>query len=147
MKKTTNSQATRNSERRSVTRSTPVVAAPHGRVVHRRDLHVWRASLPTRLERDTLLTPLWVAESIVQEVERYLKADLPANWARRLAAKAHYLYPRHKHFKAGLNRPAGGGWRTCGCSCGIGRRAGSSAPSRRSTKNYLTPLAWGGRCH
>jgi len=65
-------------------------------------------SLPTRLERDTLLTPLWVAESIVQEVERYLKADLPADWARRLAAKAHYLYPRHKHFHKGLNRP---GWR------------------------------------
>lgn len=64
--------------------------------------------LPTRLERDTNITPLWVAESIVQEVERYLKAELPANWARRLAAKAHYLYPRHKHFKAGLNRP---GWR------------------------------------
>ncbi len=55
-----------------------------------------------------MLTPLWVAESIVQEVERFLHAELPANWARRLAAKAHYLYRRHKHFKAGLNRP---GWR------------------------------------
>lgn len=65
-------------------------------------------TLPTRLERDTALTPLWVAEGIVQEVERYLHAHLPANWARRLAAKAHYLYPRHRHFKAGLNRP---GWR------------------------------------
>jgi hypothetical protein len=64
--------------------------------------------LPTQLERDTLLTPLWVAESIVQEVERYLKTDLPPHWARRLAVKAHYLYPRHKHFKNGLNRP---GWR------------------------------------
>lgn len=61
--------------------------------------------LPTRLERDTALTPLWVAESIVQEVERFLKTELPANWARRLAVKAHYLYPRHKHFHQMLNRP------------------------------------------
>ena len=64
--------------------------------------------LPTQLERDTLLTPLWVAESIVQEVERYLKTDLPPHWAWRLATKAHYLYPRHKYFHKGLNRP---GWR------------------------------------
>jgi hypothetical protein len=61
--------------------------------------------LPTRLERETLLTPLWVAESVVQEVERFLKTDLPAGWARRLAVKAHYLYPRHKHFHKMLNRP------------------------------------------
>jgi hypothetical protein len=38
-------------------------------------------------------------------VERYLKAELPAGWARRLAVKAHYLYPRHKHFHKMLNRP------------------------------------------
>ena len=65
--------------------------------------------LPTQLERDTLLTPLWVAESVAQEAERFLKADLPPNWARRLAAKAHYLYPRHKHFHKGLNRPGNRG--------------------------------------
>lgn len=64
--------------------------------------------LPTQLERDTLLTPEWVAECVVQEVERFLKAELPENFAARLAAKAHYLYPRHKHFHKGLNRP---GWR------------------------------------
>ncbi len=64
--------------------------------------------LPTQLERDTLLTPEWVAECVVQEVERFLKAELPDNFAERLAAKAHYLYPRHKHFHKGLNRP---GWR------------------------------------
>jgi len=64
--------------------------------------------LPTALERDTLLTPEWVAEYVVQEVERFLQAELPENFADRLAAKAHYLYPRHKHFHKGLNRP---GWR------------------------------------
>ncbi len=80
----------------------------HARALHRTEFRAWRESLPTRLERDTLLTPLWVAESVVQEVERFLKADLPPHWARRLAAKAHYLYPRHRHFHKGLNRP---GWR------------------------------------
>lgn len=43
--------------------------------------------LPTPLERDTLLTPLWVAESVVQEVERFLKAELPAGFAERLAKR------------------------------------------------------------
>ena len=61
------------------------------------------------MERDTLLTPEWVAECVVQEVERFLKADLPENFAGRLAAKAHYLYPRHKHFYKGLNRPGNRG--------------------------------------
>ena len=65
--------------------------------------------LPTQLERDTLLTPLWVAECVVQEVERFLKAELPENFAERLAAKAYYLYPRHKHFHKGLNRPGNRG--------------------------------------
>ncbi len=65
--------------------------------------------LPTQLERDTLLTPEWVAECVVQEVERFLHAELPENFAERLAAKAHYLYPRHKHFHKGLNRPGNRG--------------------------------------
>ena len=47
--------------------------------------------------------------SIVQEVELYLKADLPPHWARRLAARAYYLYPRHRHFKKCLNRPGNRG--------------------------------------
>jgi hypothetical protein len=65
--------------------------------------------LPTQLERDTLLTPEWVAETVVQEVERFLKAELPENFAARLAAKAYHLYPRHKHFHKGMNRPGNRG--------------------------------------
>jgi hypothetical protein len=42
---------------------------------------------------------------VVQEAERFLKAELPAGFTERLAAKAHYLYPRHRHFKKMLNRP------------------------------------------
>ena len=79
---------------------------------HRRELREWQASLPTQLERDTLLTPEWVAESVVQEVERFLQAELPEDFAARLAAKTHHLYPRHQHFRRGLNRPGNGGRET-----------------------------------
>jgi hypothetical protein len=75
----------------------------------RQEFRAWQASLPTALERDTLLTPEWIAESVVQEVERFLKADLPEGFSERLAAKAHYLYPRHKHFHKGMNRPGNRG--------------------------------------
>lgn len=50
-----------------------------------------------------------IAESVVQEAERFLKADLPENFATRLAAKAEHLYPRHAHFKKYLNRPGNRG--------------------------------------
>ena len=67
--------------------------------------HEWRESLPTELERDTLLWPEVIAESVVQEAERYLETALPPDFAERLAQKAHHLYPRHKHFHKMLNRP------------------------------------------
>ena len=76
------------------------------------EFRAWRASLPTQMERDTLLTPEWVAESVVQEAERFLKVDLPEGFAERLAARAHYLYPRHKHFHKGMNRPGNRGRET-----------------------------------
>jgi len=46
-----------------------------------------------------------LAERVMQEVERFLQAELPENFAKRLAAKAHHLYPRREHFHKGLNRP------------------------------------------
>jgi hypothetical protein len=74
-----------------------------------REFRAWRAEQPTDLERDTLLVPEWVAESVVQEVERFLDAKLRDDFAERLAAKAHHLYPRHAHFKKMLNRPGNRG--------------------------------------
>lgn len=91
--------------KRNKTSQSLVTSTPTKRKSLRKE---FRASLPTALERDTLLTPEWVAECVVQEVERYLKAELPEDFAERLAAKAHYLYPRHQHFHKGLNRPS---WR------------------------------------
>lgn len=75
----------------------------------RREFRNWRASLPTQLERDTLLWPEVIAESVVAEVCRYLDAEVPMDYAERLAAKAHYLYPRHRHFHKMLNRPGNRG--------------------------------------
>jgi len=96
----------RNSPKRSATRT---LKRPEGRAPLRVEFRAWRASLPTALERDTLLTPEWIAESVVQEAERFLKTDLPSTFAKRLAAKAHHLYPRHKHFHKGMNRPGNRG--------------------------------------
>lgn len=76
----------------------------------RRELRAWlHTELPTQFERDTMLTPEWIAECVVSEVERFLNADLPENFAERLAARAYYLYPRSKHFHKGMNRPGNRG--------------------------------------
>ena len=50
-----------------------------------------------------MLTPEWVAESVVQEAERFLNADLPAGFTARLAAKAYYCYDHHWQFHKLLN--------------------------------------------
>jgi hypothetical protein len=68
--------------------------------------------LPTQLERDTMLTPEWVAEGVVQEVERFLNTNLQAGFVERLAARTYYLYPRNKQFHKGLNRSGNGGRET-----------------------------------
>ena len=75
----------------------------------RAEFRDWRASLPTPLERDTLLMPDAIAESVVSEASRYLNAELPEDFAKRLAAKAHRLYGRHAHFHKMLNRPGNRG--------------------------------------
>jgi hypothetical protein len=75
----------------------------------RAEFRAWRASLPTALERDTLLWPEAIAESVVLEASRYLGESLPADFPARLAAKAYHLYPRHRHFHAVLNRPGNRG--------------------------------------
>lgn len=95
---------------RSPRRGERPTAAPQRRPPNlRHAAREFAAAQPAALERDTLLVPEWIAESVVQEAERFLQADLPANFAERLAAKAHRLYPRHRHFKQMLNRPGNRG--------------------------------------
>ncbi|MEQ1850878.1 MAG: hypothetical protein ABMA01_04710 [Chthoniobacteraceae bacterium] len=69
----------------------------------------WDDTLPAGIERDTLLWPEAIAESVVQEASRYLNADLPPDFPERLAAKARHLYPRHRHFHRMLNAPGNRG--------------------------------------
>ena len=71
----------------------------------RREFRQWRATLPTALERDTLLMPEAIADSVVAEASRNLDAELPADFPDRLSAKAYHLYPRHRYFHKVLNRP------------------------------------------
>ena len=111
------------SKARKVGRATPCAPPANQRVRVRRDggqgtarpttlrqeFRAWRSSLPTALERDTLLMPDVIAESVVQEAEHFLKADLPNGFFERLAARAHHLYPRHRHFKKVLNGPGNRG--------------------------------------
>ncbi len=79
------------------------------KVALRKEFRVWQESLPSALERDTLLVPEWIAENVVHEAERFLNARLPEDFTARLAAKAEHLYPRHAHFKKQLNRPGNRG--------------------------------------
>jgi hypothetical protein len=95
---------------RSLRKERKTEAAPQRRPASlRAEFRAWRATLPTPLERETLLMPEVIAESVVAEAERYLKAELPADFAERLTAKAHRLYARHKHFHRVLNRPGNRG--------------------------------------
>lgn len=54
-----------------------------------------------------MLTPEWIAESVVQEVESFLNANLPAGFTERLAAKAYYCYDHHRQFHKLLRRADG----------------------------------------
>ncbi|MEI6083091.1 MAG: hypothetical protein WCS70_02190 [Verrucomicrobiota bacterium] len=56
-----------------------------------------------------MLCPEAIADSVAAEASRYLGVELPADFPARLAAKAYYLYPRHRHFHAVLNRPGNRG--------------------------------------
>ena len=87
----------------------PRTVAATAAASYRRAFGSWRASLPGGLERDTLLMPDAIAESVVQEVEAFLGTTLAEDFADRLAAKAHRLYPRHRHFHKMLNRPGNAG--------------------------------------
>jgi hypothetical protein len=90
-------------------RAVPAWVGPLGTAALRREFREWRASLATQLERDTLLMPEAIANSAVGEVSRYLNVELPGALADHLAAKAYYLYGRHRHFHKKLNERGDGG--------------------------------------
>jgi hypothetical protein len=65
---------------------------------NRAEFRAWRLSLPAGMERDTLLMPSAIAESVCAEVSRFLDVPLPARYAIWLEAKAHRCYSAHRHF-------------------------------------------------
>jgi hypothetical protein len=64
----------------------------------RAEFRAWRLSLPAGIERDTLLWPEAIAESVCAEVSCFLDVPLPARYAVWLEAKAHRCYSAHRHF-------------------------------------------------
>lgn len=91
-------------------RIAPAAAGRSDPAALRKASRAWlHTELPTQLERDTSLTPEWIAESVVQEVEGFLNASVPVDFPARLAAKAYYCYDHNKHFHKGLNRAGNGG--------------------------------------
>ena len=64
----------------------------------RAEFRAWRASLPTPLERDTLLMPEVIAENVVREVEQFLGEEIPVRYLGWLAAKAERCYAGHRQF-------------------------------------------------
>jgi hypothetical protein len=90
-------------------RNPPAAAGRSDTAARRRESRALRALLPTKLERDTALWPEVIAECVVREAERFLAADLPADYPARLAARAYHLYPRNKHFRKLLNEPGNRG--------------------------------------
>ena len=94
-------------------RIAPAAAGRADTAALREESRAWlHTELPTQLERDTALTPEWIAESVVQEVECFLNATVPGNFVERLAAKAYHCYDRNKHFHKVLNRRGNGGRET-----------------------------------
>jgi hypothetical protein len=83
----------------------PVHKGSHPRAARGAEFRAWRATLPTALERDTLLMPTVIAETVVAEAERFLHDDLPSGLAERLAARAGHLYAVNPRFKKILNGP------------------------------------------
>ena len=52
------------------------------------------------IERDTVILPWVVAESVWQEACTYLNTELPREWVRRLAIRAEVHYQRNAQFRA-----------------------------------------------
>ena len=95
----------RNQTKRLVSSLAPLAAAGRSDTAALlREFRAWRASLPTALERDTMLMPDVIAETVVQEVEQFLGEELPARYAVWLAAKAELCYSARRQFYRTLRR-------------------------------------------
>ena len=58
------------------------------------------------INEQTILEPLWVAESIVDECSRWLGERLPEEWPAALAAKAEKCFAANEYFRRAIKSPA-----------------------------------------
>jgi hypothetical protein len=65
----------------------------------RRDWRRFRLTLRPGLERDTQLMPWLIADSVCDEVSRFLGVEIPARFSDWLDAKAERCYANHRHFR------------------------------------------------
>jgi hypothetical protein len=56
-------------------------------------------SLRPGIERDTLLMPWVIAESVLHEASRFLGLELPDAWADFLDQRAEHCYAKHRQFR------------------------------------------------
>lgn len=67
------------------------------------------ASLRPGIERQTELMPWLIADSVLGEASRWLRTDLPPEWADWLDARAERCFARHRQFHRLVSATGAGG--------------------------------------
>lgn len=67
------------------------------------------ASLRPGIERQTELMPWLIADSVLGEASRWLRTDLPPEWADWLDARAERCFARHRQFHRLVSARGAGG--------------------------------------
>lgn len=82
-------------------RVTPQRSVPTAPVTRREARAIEEMGIPLRagIERDTLLMPWVIADSVLGEASRFLNAELPEEWADWLDQRAERCYARREHFR------------------------------------------------
>lgn len=62
-----------------------------------------------RIQNDTPIVPLAVAEAVWEEASVYLQAELPRAWVRRLVVRAQLVYNRNAQFRKLLRKDGDAG--------------------------------------
>ena len=80
---------------------------------HRKPGPAWKreflASLRRGIERETLLMPWLIADSVLGEAGRWLITDLPTAWSDWLDARAERCFAGHRKFRRLISSCANGG--------------------------------------
>ncbi len=72
----------------------------------------WGISLRPGIERDTLLMPWLIADSVIHEASCFLDVQLPVEWSDWLDQRAERCYARNQQFRQFVRRKENSG-RNC----------------------------------